>query len=113
MSDEQIERMLRAVPIKSLPAGADAEIVAALRAGRRRPWYSRRVSLWQAAAACLVVGLTTWFTAQPRNSQGETAVETPAQAETVLVRLEQPLFSDTSGGVGDIDISTWRFRNSH
>ena len=113
MSDEQIERTLRAVPLRSLPEQADAEIVAALRAVRRTPWYARRVALWQAAAACLVVGLVTWLAAKPAESPGVAAVEKPARAETVLVSLEQPLFPDAGSSAEGIDISNWQYRNGH
>ncbi|MBU0639781.1 MAG: hypothetical protein KKB50_13015 [Planctomycetes bacterium] len=112
MCDEVVERQLRSIPVKSLSAEAEAEIVAALRAAEARPrhWHARPIPLWQTAAACVVVGAATWLSTRSGSSvrpapRGTTAVSAPP---AVFVRLEEPLFSHPQRDVSALDISHWQ-----
>ena len=113
MSSDQIERKLKAVPVRTLSAEADTEIVAAIRAaaGEARPWYLRPVPLWQAAAACLVLCVATWLVGTTGRVSTAPPVDTGVAAESrnVVVRLDKPLFREVSLPVDRVNVSRWQF----
>lgn len=112
MSSDELERKLRAVPVRALSADADAEIIAAIRAaaGRARPWYARPVPLWQAAAACLVLCAATWLLGGTGRTPTAPSVDSGAAPESssVVVRLDEPLFREVSSALDRMDVSRWQ-----
>ena len=114
MSSDELERLLQSVPTRALSPDADAEILTAIRtaAGRTSRWYARPIPLWQATAACLLVGIATWLLAAtartspplPRHSSGG------AELSTAFVRLDQPLFAEPPSSSDHMDISRWQLR---
>jgi hypothetical protein len=112
MSNDELERRLRAVPIRALSADAEAEIIAAVRAaaGQARPWHARPIPLWQAAAACLLLCTATWLL----GGTGRTATTTPVdrgaapESSRIVVRLDEPLFRELSPPLNRLDVSRWQ-----
>ena len=95
MSRDEVERMLAAVPVRTLPADADAEVVTAIRYGGQSaaalvPF--RPIPLWQAVAACIVFCTATWLLSgadQPSTMGNGSAAPGPVG---VVVDVEGPLF---------------------
>jgi len=87
-TNEELERQLAAAPTRQLSDAAHEEIVSAIRAterGPRIPWWARRVALWQAAAACLLIGLAAYAVASRRAASVMSAAPAPG---TVAVFVE-------------------------
>ncbi len=111
MSRDEFEHKLKAVPVRSLSARADAEIVAAVRAatGQACPWYVRSVPLWHAAAACILLCAATWLLGSigrtPTTLRGDRS--TGLEAGSVVVHFDEPLFRETSS-LDRMDVSRWR-----
>lgn len=113
MPDDRVEQLLRSLPVQTLAPDAEHEIVAAVRAAgqsRRVHWWQRRIPIWGAAAACLLVCLATWFATGWRRTEPVTGNDLPPilNAPSVFVRLDRPLFRQNEAPANKIDTSRWR-----
>src|SRR5262245_60442777 len=104
MTDTELERMLASLPVRAPDAARERELLARLGTarGESSTWWTRRIPLWQAAAACIAVFAASlaWLRESPRRS--------PAIARPVVVRIEQPLFASAGQGSEAVDISRWQ-----
>lgn len=76
---KDIEKLLRDMPLKSPPPNLVRRVEAtfAKAAQWREPWYRRPVPLWKAAAACLVVAITTFGLSRALTPKGAASEGVP------------------------------------
>jgi len=111
MPHEDIERRLKNLPLRDLPPGADAEIIAAIRNAERTRthWWTLKVPVWQAVAACLVLCGATWLLSDSIQDSPRPATiqEGAPTANTVFVRLDKPFFAESQQDWTRVDITRW------
>ncbi len=129
MSPEETERLLASAPTQQLSPEAEQRILSAVVACSPPPsvnWWMRRVPLWQAAAACILLcaatfGLTRGVGRITVGNEPKSLDPSPAAAgvagqpksETTLVRVDQPLFVRPARPPYHADISRWSLQFSN
>ncbi|MFO0839792.1 MAG: hypothetical protein U1D55_14875 [Phycisphaerae bacterium] len=115
----EVERLLASLSIRELPATREARLLAALTAASAYAspprWWSRRIPVWQALAACAVILAAALLLPRQRDSAADRP-QAPASAlpsrpdssrEIVVVRVDAPLFSESRSPEA-LDLSRWR-----
>ena len=127
MSPDDTERLLASAPTRRLSPEAERRILNAVVASSAAPsvnWWMRRVPLWQAAAACLVLCLATLGGARALFGDGSAApdpagtrslandVVDAGKRPTKLVRVDQAVFGLPAAPEYRVDITKWQFQPS-
>jgi hypothetical protein len=103
MTDLELERLLGSLPVRAPDADRERELLARLSESRAvaTAWWTRRIPLWQAAAACVAVfaASVVWLREPSR--------QRPTPAEPVIVRIDQALFANAVSAGERIDVSRW------
>ena len=120
-ANDNIEDLLAETPTQTLPDDDRRRISDAIRAADRRSaprrWWSRAVPAWQAAAACLAIGLITWTVAQRRDEPDNRPTAQPRQSvdqdgqtidATAFVSIDQPLWGRGHRSVYRSSIANWK-----
>ena len=127
MSRKEAERLLASAPTRRLSPEAERRILDAITTASPSPainWWMRRVPLWQAAAACLVLCLATLGGARSLIG-GRDAVADPlwtrsishdvndaGKRPTKLVRVDKAVFGLPAAPEYRVDITKWQFQPS-
>ena len=122
MSPEETERLLESAPTRRLSPEAERRILSAVVACSPAPsvnWWMRRVPLWQAAAACILLCAATFGLARIVSNRGveQRSIENrPVRREAeatsaALVSLDQPIFGAPLLPSYRLDISKWQFQS--
>jgi hypothetical protein len=95
---DELEGFLASLPLRGLGPMRDAELIQAIRAaGRARAsWWARRIAVWQAAAACLLVGLAVGAAMRARTSPPPRSPAEPTvlpAPPAVMVRVDAPILA--------------------
>ena len=127
MSPEETARLLASAATRRLSPEAEQRILSAVVASSSAPsvnWWLRRVPLWQAAAACLVVCLATLGVIRAltenrstapdplRTRSVSTGVEDVGNGRAELVRVDKAIFGAPAPPVYRVDIAKWQFQTS-
>ena len=103
MTDLELERMLAGLPVAAPDPARERELLALLRTppAISTSWWTRRIPVWQAAAACVAVFAASliWLRDPPPPQ--------PAPAGPVVVKIDQPLFAQAASAGELIDVSRW------
>ncbi len=119
MSPEEMERVLASAQTRRLSPEGERRILSAVAsAAPTSParWWVRRVPLWQAAAACVLLsastfGLSRTISERPVENARRASRE-DGGASAGLVSLDQPIFGTSPPPTYRLDISKWRFQSS-
>lgn len=107
-ADEEIERRLASVPVRSLEPRREAEMLAAIRsAGTKTPFWGRRIPLWQAAAACAATMCLSVAAMRGTATRAAMQGDDAGAATPVRVALDTAWFAREAKRA-DVDISQWR-----
>ena len=112
MSPEETERLLASAPTRRLSPEAERRVISSITradVARQDRWWMRRVPLWQAAAACLVLCLATFGGARVLTRDridAPDAEERPAE----LVRVDTAVFGSPPQPGYRVDIAKWQFQ---
>ncbi|MCH7872437.1 MAG: hypothetical protein IID33_12125 [Planctomycetes bacterium] len=127
MSRKEAERLLASAPTRRLSPEAERRILDAIATASPSPainWWMRRVPLWQAAAACLVLCLATLGGARALFGDGSAApdpagtrslandVVDAGKRPTKLVRVDKAVFGLPAAPEYRVDITKWQFQPS-
>ncbi len=117
MYREDIEKLLGGLPTHEPDSRRERELLETLLAARpqRGSWWSSRVPIWQAAAACLLAGLLggtlalTQSPLEPNETQRDMAMQRrrPPPPAPVTVSLEESLFASSVTPDYRLDITRW------
>lgn len=102
MTDLELERALGRLPVQAPDPLRERELLALLRSpASEASWWTRRIPLWQAAAACVAVfAINVAWLHEPRPQR-------PTAVEPVVVRIDQALFVQADAAGERIDPSRW------
>ena len=105
MTDLELERILAGLPVAAPDPARERQLLAQLRTppDEAASWWTRRIPLWQAAAACVAVLTVSlaWLRELPRPAAPDLV------AKPVVVRIDQPLFANAASSPERIDPSRW------
>ncbi len=105
MQDHDVERMLATLPGRSLPAGAEARVAAALRTGGcAESFWSRGVPRWQAATACAVLCAVAVLATLVLTTPARERTPAPIDHPTATPPPERQRFAERA----QLDIARWR-----
>ena len=123
MSPEETERLLASAPTRRLSPEAERRIlnaVVASSAARPANWWLRRIPLWQATAACILLCAATFALARglgriSKSSESKSSDRSATRAvvadqpkiQTTLVQIDQPLFGRRTRPPYRTDIARW------
>ncbi len=113
---DELEERLARLPLCGLGPARDADIVRAIRTtGHPKTfWWARRIAVWQAAAACLLVGLAVavamrGLTLPPGYTR---SAASPPPQPSVVVRVDAPILARADAPRVP-DLSRWRSLVEH
>ncbi len=117
MSPEEMEQLLASAPTRRLSPEAEQRILSAVvNAAPTSParWWTRRVPLWQAAAACILLSASAYalarkFAERPVEDDRQ-AIRDEAVNSANLVSMDQPIFGGAHPVSYRMDISKWQFQ---
>jgi hypothetical protein len=109
MTDAELEQMLASLPIRAPDARREQELLSLLRTppALAVTWWTRRIPLWQAAAACVAVFAASLIWLREPPGRPATPAKPALAAEPVIVRIDQPLFVKVVSSPERIDPSRW------
>jgi len=119
--NDQIEQRLASTPTRQLTPDGRRQIVDAILAAdrdRRDRWWSRRIPVWQAAAACIAACLVSFLVARTSTSGTVQEVQPPlsvaakarrftAPSSTTFVNVNPTVFGARHRTAYRTDITRW------
>ena len=111
--DDLMDRATRALRDVHVPAGPPDEVSDRLAARMStggwtgQPWWSRRIPVWQAAAACVVVCLLTALTGRAGDGPSPRQATSTSPSAT-FVRVDPAIFGVSNEPVYRTDVTRWR-----
>jgi hypothetical protein len=110
MTDLELEKLLASLPVRAPDATREHELLSQLRtplAPAATSWWTRRIPLWQAAAACIAVLSVSLIWTRESPHPRATRTEPVLAVEPVIVRIDQPLFASAASAPEPLDPSRW------
>lgn len=114
MTRDEIEDLLRRIPVPELPPERETRLFGAVRdAGRSAAsigWWRRPVPVWQAVAACLaLIGIDrAWIQHSPDSTVA--AREAPA---AIAIRVMEPIYVQANRLPGRFEVANWKLVSDH